>query len=92
MPTAIAPPNAQLATMVTLATYLNLSSVSTQHTSLPSTIAGEESSYHGIQGWDGKDSNNKYVKEGTYAYRIVVHTTSSGDVVQNGSLSVVYPI
>lgn len=47
--------------------------------------------YHGNQGWDGKDSNNKYVKEGTYAYRIVVHTDSSGDVVQNGSVSVVYP-
>lgn len=47
--------------------------------------------YYGNQGWDGKDSNSKYVKEGTYAYRIVVHTDSSGDVVQNGSVSVVYP-
>ncbi|MCB8964300.1 MAG: gliding motility-associated C-terminal domain-containing protein [Bacteroidales bacterium] len=47
--------------------------------------------YHGNQGWNGKDLNGKYVKEGTYIYRIVVHTNDSGDILENGSVSVVYP-
>lgn len=47
--------------------------------------------YHGNQGWNGQNDKGEYVKEGTYIYRIVIHTDDSGDVVKNGSISVVYP-
>lgn len=47
--------------------------------------------YHGNQGWTGQDNTGKYVKEGTYIYRLVIHTSSSGNVVKDGSVSVVYP-
>ena len=47
--------------------------------------------YHGNQGWNGQDEKGKYVKEGTYVYRLVIHTADSGDVIKNGSISVIYP-
>ncbi|MGE0078836.1 MAG: gliding motility-associated C-terminal domain-containing protein [Bacteroidales bacterium] len=47
--------------------------------------------YHGNQAWNGQNDKGDYVKEGVYIYRLVIHTEDSGDVVKNGSLSVVYP-
>ncbi len=47
--------------------------------------------YHGNEGWDGRNSRGEFVKEGTYIYRLVISTSNAGDIIQNGSISVVYP-
>ncbi|HSW67422.1 MAG TPA: gliding motility-associated C-terminal domain-containing protein [Bacteroidales bacterium] len=47
--------------------------------------------YYGNQGWNGQNKNGEYVKEGTYIYRLVITTDNSGDVIKEGSVSVVYP-
>jgi len=47
--------------------------------------------YYGNQGWNGQNKNGEYVKEGTYIYRLVITTDDSGDVIKEGSVSVVYP-
>lgn len=47
--------------------------------------------YHGNEGWDGRNSKGEFVKEGIYVYRLVISTANAGDIIQNGSVSVVYP-
>ncbi|MHC1704011.1 MAG: gliding motility-associated C-terminal domain-containing protein [Tenuifilaceae bacterium] len=42
------------------------------------------------QGWDGRESNGRLVKEGTYIYRLTVHTIGNRSVIKTGSVTVVY--
>jgi hypothetical protein len=46
--------------------------------------------YHGNEGWDGRNSKGEFVKEGTYVYRLVISTSNAGEIIKNGSVSVVY--
>ena len=43
------------------------------------------------KGWDGRISGGKLANEGTYVYRLVVHTSGNRDVIKTGNVSVVYP-
>jgi len=47
--------------------------------------------YHGNQGWNGRNAKGEFVKEGTYVYRLVISTTDAGEIIQTGSVSVIYP-
>jgi len=42
------------------------------------------------EGWNGRLSNGDLVKEGTYVYRLVVHTSGNRDVSKVGNVSVIY--
>lgn len=42
------------------------------------------------QGWDGKESNGRFAKEGTYIYRLTVYTLGNRNVIRTGSVTVVY--
>jgi len=42
------------------------------------------------EGWNGRLTNGDLAKEGTYIYKIVVHTTGNRDVAKTGNVSVIY--
>lgn len=41
-------------------------------------------------GWNGRTSNGQLAKEGTYIYRLTVHTLENRDVIKEGSFVVIY--
>lgn len=42
------------------------------------------------EGWNGREANGRFVKEGAYIYRLVVHAQGNNSVIKTGNVTVVY--